>query len=297
MNPDSLWSYFLENILYKRNEPAPRTRTVPMQVLAVGLPRSGTESLKSALVTLGYDETFHGWDYVTDIEYLPYWSRLTRQKYYSSSSPWCLFPEARKPALISAAEFDEVIGHCQAITDSGATAFAYDLIRAYPEAKVVLNQRKDWDAWERSVGKAMGALGDNLPLRILRWFNKDLYWLYHLPFEMMYPAIFGYVHTGFLSHVVPGRAQQVALQHVAMVRGLVPKERLLEWTVEDGWEPLCAFLGKEVPKDVPFPTSNSGAEFNNRSDEIVKSRATAAMRNLAICVAVVIAVGAWAYYP
>ena len=24
-----------------------------------------------------------------------------------------------------------------------------------------------------------------------------------------------------------------------MVRGLVPPDNLLEWTVEDGWEPLC----------------------------------------------------------
>lgn len=32
-----------------------------------------------------------------------------------------------------------------------------------------------------------------------------------------------------------------------MIRGLVPKERLLEWSVEDGGEPLCRFLGKEPP--------------------------------------------------
>jgi len=30
-----------------------------MQVLCVGLPRSGTESLQQALLTLGYDYTYH----------------------------------------------------------------------------------------------------------------------------------------------------------------------------------------------------------------------------------------------
>lgn len=43
-----------------------------------------------------------------------------------------------------------------------------------------------------------------------------------------------------------------------MVRGLVSKESLLEWTVEGGWEPLCAFLGKPVP-DEPFPYVNAAA--------------------------------------
>lgn len=41
-----------------------------------------------------------------------------------------------------------------------------------------------------------------------------------------------------------------------MIRGLVPKERLLEWYVEDGWEPLCEFLGKPVP-DMKFPRANA----------------------------------------
>lgn len=43
-----------------------------------------------------------------------------------------------------------------------------------------------------------------------------------------------------------------------MIRGLVPKERLLEWYIEDGWEPLCKFLGKPVP-DVEFPHANAAS--------------------------------------
>ena len=36
---------------------------------------------------------------------------------------------------------------------------------------------------------------------------------------------------------------------------MVPKEDLLIWNVKDGWEPLCSFLGKEVP-DGPIPHEN-----------------------------------------
>lgn len=105
-----------------------------------------------------------------------------------------------------------------------------------------------------------------------------------------------HVHTAEFSDVVPGKVKQMYLQHMAMGCGSVPEEQLLEWSVEDGWEPLCAFLGKEVPKDTPFPTSNSRAAFTKRVDEIVKTRATAAIRNLAICATILVAVGAWAYY-
>ena len=39
------------------------------------------------------------------------------------------------------------------------------------------------------------------------------------------------------------------------VESVVPKEDLLIWNLKDGWEPLCSFLGKEVPKE-PFPHDN-----------------------------------------
>jgi len=42
---------------------------------------------------------------------------------------------------------------------------------------------------------------------------------------------------------------------VDFVRRTVPKERLLEFNVKQGWEPLCAFLGKPVPAQ-PFPHIN-----------------------------------------
>ena len=45
--------------------------------------------------------------------------------------------------------------------------------------------------------------------------------------------------------------------HYKHVREIVPEQNLLEWTVSDGWEPICKFLGKPVP-DEPFPYINKG---------------------------------------
>lgn len=47
----------------------------------------------------------------------------------------------------TAADFDPLIGHSVAVTDAVASVFAAELIAAYPEAKVVLNYRRDLDAW------------------------------------------------------------------------------------------------------------------------------------------------------
>jgi hypothetical protein len=49
-------------------------------------------------------------------------------------------------------------------------------------------------------------------------------------------------------------------KHNAAVRAGVPKERLLEWTAADGWEPICERLGLPVPAE-PFPKVNTTEDF------------------------------------
>jgi hypothetical protein len=51
-------------------------------------------------------------------------------------------------------------------------------------------------------------------------------------------------------------------RNTAEVQAAFGEDRLLVFAIGDGWEPLCRFLGKPVP-DVPFPRSNSRAEFNS----------------------------------
>src|SRR5579875_197825 len=49
----------------------------------------------------------------------------------------------------------------------------------------------------------------------------------------------------------------------AEVRASVPADRLLVWSVADGWAPLCEFLEVPVP-DSPFPRVNDSAAFADR---------------------------------
>lgn len=45
------------------------------------------------------------------------------------------------------------------------------------------------------------------------------------------------------------------IMHYAHVRRVVLQSRLLEFEAGDGWVPLCAFLGKEVPQE-EYPRVN-----------------------------------------
>jgi hypothetical protein len=72
-----------------------------------------------------------------------------------------------------------------------------------------------------------------------------------------------------------------------MIRGLVSKERLLEWTVQEGWEPLCRFLDKDVP-DEPFPHVNTKDKgWKEREAQLMGGMVVPAMRNAA-CLAVTV---------
>lgn len=76
-----------------------------------------------------------------------------------------------------------------------------------------------------------------------------------------------------------------------MIRGLVPKERLLEWYIGDGWEPLCKFLDKPIP-DVEFPHANTtGKGWKEREKQISERWVKGAFKNMLLFVATVGAVG------
>ena len=94
-----------------------------------------------------------------------------------------------------------------------------------------------------------------------------------------------------MGHGLLKNGKWIYREHCAMVRGLVPADRLLEWSVEDGWEPLCKFLNKPVPK-IPFPRTNDAVGMENKKNAYIKDCFRTAIVNLSITVAVLVGVGA-----
>ncbi|ROV89109.1 hypothetical protein VMCG_09865 [Cytospora schulzeri] len=276
---------FLEDYVYSMPAPPPRKRTKPMEVLCVGMPRSGTESLQHALLKLGmlqYDHTFHGWDIIyEEPNYCEQWTKLCRKKWFGPLDGNTTF---------TAADFDPLLGHSVAVTDAAASVFAAELIAAYPEAKVVLNYRKDLDAWHHSATTTLMRSNGLWIIFLMSCLSRECFWAWHLYVRFMWPGLFraldGNIQTGMARN-----GKWVYREHCNMIRGLVPKERLLEWTVEDGWEPLCEFLGKPVPEE-PFPHVNAATGFAGQEARIGKKYVFGALKTLAFLSAVAAGVGA-----
>ena len=192
----SPWWRFLENYVYAFPEPAPRKRTKPMEVICVGPPRSATESLQTALLELGYDYTFHGWDMIFEAPlHIQGWGRLARRKFLNDA-----------PGMpISAADFDALIGHSVAVTDAAASVFAAELIAAYPDARVVLNTRKNLDKWLVSMDESVLAINRNWVVWFVSFFDAKLWWVWNAWERLLWPGLFRCIDSreGFPEAVLP----------------------------------------------------------------------------------------------
>lgn len=79
-------------------------------------------------------------------------------------------------------------------------------------------------------------------------------------------------------------------KHYEHVRSLVPKDRLLEYYVKDGWEPLCKFLHVDHP-GVEFPRGNTTDTLNRRFEAALKLTLKAVFMRLAFVGFSVLALG------
>ncbi|KAI1248135.1 hypothetical protein MGN70_010384 [Eutypa lata] len=147
-------------------------------------------------------------------------------------------------------EWDQLLGHYQAVADWPAIAFSEDLLAAYPEAKVILPGR-DVDSWHASVLKTVYWRVTDVELRVASYLDPAA--------GMYYPMLRKFFET-FFEDDFPNRGKAIYHEHYRKIRSLVPRERLLEYNVKQGWDPLCKFLGDPVPFD-PFPHVNDAESF------------------------------------
>ena len=75
-------------------------------------------------------------------------------------------------------------------------------------------------------------------------------------------------------------ARQVYLDHYRIIREATPPERLLNYRLDQGWEPLCEFLGKPVP-DIPFPHSNDTQAYHEQLNFVTRRAARKILRKAA----------------
>lgn len=199
-----------------------------LDIIGAGYGRTGTLTLKMALEQLGFSKCHHMAEVFTEPDSLPIWYRAT---------------------LGAPTDWDKMFEGFRATVDWPGCHFWRELSEYYPDAKVLLSVR-DPEAWFQSFSKTIAASMAR-PLPEDNDFMRD-----HILWgrEMLIKQTF------------KNRADDKAFmidtfnRHNNDVIETIPKERLLVYQVSEGWQPLCDFLGVEVPSE-PFPNTNTTAEF------------------------------------
>jgi hypothetical protein len=196
-----------------------------VKVVGAGAGRTGTLSLKTGLEQLLGQPCYHMLEVFNHPEHVAVW---------------------REAAEGGKVDWAALLDGYGATSDFPASLFWREILEANPEAVVVLSTRRDAEAWWDSASQTIFAIdGSELPPEMTEWFE-------------MWRAVAG---ARFTSDWTDRDASIAAYErHNAEVRASVPPERLVDWQAKDGWGPLCAAIGVEVP-DNPFPHLNTREEF------------------------------------
>ena len=202
-----------------------------LQVVGAGHGRTGTYSQKLALETLLGAPCYHMREVFTRDADVGVWHR------------------AAGGAMPDWKEFFE--GYSAAV-DWPVALFWEEIAAAFPEALVLLSVR-DPEEWWTSASSTI--------------FNFEKQTL-DPGFQKMVSAITDARFTpDYLDRDLSIAAYNA---HNQRVRDTIPKDRLVEYSVEQGWEPLCEALKLSVP-DLPFPVSNTSKEWADREKNAFKS--------------------------
>jgi hypothetical protein len=206
-----------------------------LKLINAGLGRTGTTSLKAALERLGYGPSYHMFDIISSADRLEQWERIV-----------C---DAQPP------DWEAVFDGFTSAADGPAAIYYRQISEAFPEAKIILTTR-DAEGWYQSTYDTLYQFvlkagnsppeGNSTPARIAR-LTTTLFW------DGLFDGRFA-----DKKHAI-----EVFHNYNQEVRRNVDPDRLLVFDVEQGWEPLCAFLGVDVPPE-DFPRANDTESMRGR---------------------------------
>lgn len=202
-----------------------------LKLIGAGFGRTGTLSMKLALEELGFGPCYHMAEVLRNPSHDRHWLRATRGE---------------------AIDWSQIFAPYQATVDWPAAYFWRELVASYPDAKVLLNVR-DEASWYKSISNTILTV-----LPAPRAENSNASEEHRqMTRELILDGTFGGRYTDE-THV-----KSVFRNHNAAVIDAIAADRLLVYETGDGWGPLCAFLGVDVP-DSPYPKTNSTAQFLDR---------------------------------
>jgi len=235
-----------------------------LKIIGAGFGRTGTMSTYKALTELGFP-CYHMMEIIGNKEnksHIDFWNKVTNN------------PEGQQQ------KWEEVFSKYTAAVDNPACCVWKELMLAYPDAKVLLTLHpKGADAWYKSTMDTI-------------YFTETLWQFKVLKAVVPFMRKFGNVSTKLIwqrSHQGTMENKEAAIahykQHIENVKALVPPNKLLIFSVDQGWEPLCKFLDVDIPATA-FPNVNDKVEVKKTIATFTKG----AYIILAIGIIIVIAI-------
>ncbi|KAF4495702.1 efflux pump antibiotic resistance [Fusarium agapanthi] len=233
-----------------------------IKIIHAGLYRTGTASMASAYRILGYKA-----HHALNNEWHEPWGKLEQAA--EATFPHLIhLPDythnSQRPPF-TREEWQSLWGAYDVATDVAST-FTLELIKAYPDAKVVIVQRKFEDWWPSFHSQMLVTIFE------ATWLQKFLTWhvLRFRAYHAMRKIFAGFfsVNEYTVEAITPDIARRTYENFYSMVRDAVPEDKRLEYSLGDGWEPLCEFLGKDIP-DVEFPRVNDRKAFGENMERLM----------------------------
>lgn len=216
--------------------------------------------MREALKALGFQDCYHGYSCV--MENPPdnwMWQRAMDWKLEGKGT-------------FGKEEWDQLLGHCRAVSDLPCVLFSKELIETYPDAKVILTHPpKGFDRWYQSCCETILKLRDD-------W-TRDAFGLVNHEADLTRRTFFR-AFDAFWRGDFRKNARAVYDEHADMIRSIVPSDRLLEYDVSQGWEPLASFLGVRIP-DAEFPSGHDPQNFLKRFAAVDRRRRQDSLLTLA----------------
>ncbi|KAH7024731.1 uncharacterized protein B0I36DRAFT_376575 [Microdochium trichocladiopsis] len=260
------------------------SKILEKDVIVMSSSRMGTFSLYQAMQMLGY-KPYRMYEVVHQ--------GITHMQLLKEAFD-CKYSGAGKP--YGKAEFDKWMANYNVIIEIPQW-FPEEFLSFYPDAKFILTEREN-DAWVRSLNNAaipLFTMTKKFPLTWIRLIDTFIENFAELNASMENACYLGY---GCESEMGMEKAIERRLEVSAMTKSRIPKQQLLVCRLEDGfgWEQICPFLGKEIPKQ-RYPRGNAPKEFEATLKGLL---APALRKSAAIVVTVVlmplIAAGWWWYW-
>ncbi|MGE5378070.1 MAG: sulfotransferase family protein [Bacteroidota bacterium] len=208
-----------------------------LEVIGAGFGRTGTHSLGFALEKLGFGPCYNMHEVAKNQGHRELWNKALDGEHV---------------------DWDHMFSSYKSTVEWPGVTFFDEIVQHYPDARVILTWRdpEDW------YGSAQNTIFEALELSVQ---NPD-------PDKRESHSL---TRRLILEHTFGGRYSEkeyvieVYQKHIQHVVELVPRERLLQFDIRDGWKPLCDFLQTAIPAE-PFPKVNERSEFIDSAPEWVK---------------------------